>query len=118
MRSSMWMLLNSAVTRAIAFLAQLALAFLLTRSDFGVYAASMSVAALLTSFRGAGMGQWLIQGGSARFEERAGDAFWTSLVFNLLLGGLIMGLAAPAADFFGDARVQAVVLVSGARFRS
>ena len=116
MRSSLWMLMNSAITRLITFLAQIALSVLLTKSDFGIYAAAMSISAFLTNLRGAGMGQWLTQGGRERLEGRAGHAFWTSLAFNIGLGLLIVALAIPAATFFGDERVRLVLFISGASF--
>lgn len=116
MRSSIWMLVNSVLSRGITFFAQVALSIMLAKSDFGVYAAAMSISALLTNLRGAGMGQWLTQGGQTQFESRAGHAFWTSLLFNAGLGLLMIGIATPAAAFFGDDRIGVILRISGASF--
>lgn len=116
MRSSLWMMLNSAIIRLISFATQIALSFALAKSDFGVYALSVSVAALLTNFRGGGMLQWLIQGGRDKFDERAGAAFWTSLLFNSLLGLTMAAVARPAGGFFGSDEVPLLLVVSGLSF--
>lgn len=116
MRSSMWMLANSAVIKAITFLTQIVLSTILAKEDFGVYAIALSVSALLTNLRGAGMSQWLTQGGCEHFAERAGHAFWTSTAFNTLLGVAIVAAAYPAGSFFDNATVPLVLLVTGAAF--
>lgn len=115
-RSSMWMLLNSAFIKLVTFLTQIVLSTILAKEDFGVYAIALSVSALLTNLRGAGMGQWLIQGGKENFSQRAGHAFWTSVAFNAFLGVVIVAIAYPAGSFFENSQVPLVLLISGASF--
>lgn len=110
------MFLNSGVVRGLSFLAQLVLASLLSKHDFGVYAAAMAVAAFLTAFRDGGMAQWLTQGGRSEFDRRAGDAFWTGVVFNTSLGIALAAMAVPASSFFGEDSIAAVILVAGVSF--
>lgn len=114
--SSLWLALNSAFTRALSLISQLVLAAILAKSDFGVYAAAVSISAFVTNLGDAGMGQWLTQGGARHFRERAGNAFWTAQAFNFVLGVLICGLAEPAGRLFGSNEIPALMLVTGASF--
>ncbi|GAB3915616.1 hypothetical protein GCM10011575_46960 [Microlunatus endophyticus] len=95
---------------------QLVLSLILSRSDFGIWAIALSASVLLTNFRGGGMLQWLIQGGTERYVVRAGPAFWTSLVFNVLLGTLIVAIALPVSKFYGEPQVFEIMIISGASF--
>lgn len=115
-RSSMWMLFNSAASRALTLATQIILALILSQSDFGVWAIALSVSVMLTNFRGGGMLQWLMQGGQEKYAARAGDAFWSSLAFNCLLGLLIVALASPAGKFYGNSDVFVLLLISGCSF--
>lgn len=112
----MWMLANSLIIRAVTMASQVVLSILLSKSDFGIWAIALSVSALVTNFRGGGILQWLIQGGEAKYEERAGIGFWTSLCFNTLLGAALCVIAFPAAGFFGDSHVTPILLISGLAF--
>lgn len=92
-------------------MSQLALAAILTQEDFGVYAAAVSVSALMTNFRNGGMAQWLIQGGRAHLDERRGDAFWAGLIFNCLVSLALILSAAPMATLFGTSDLESLILV-------
>lgn len=115
-RSSLWMLLNTGAVRLTTFATQIALTAILAKSDFGVYALAVSISALATNFRGGGMLQWMQQGGREHLKERSAPTFWISLVFNIILGLLIVALAIPAADFFGQPQVAEIMTFSGASF--
>lgn len=108
-RGTIWMVGASGAAKTMGFACQLALAWFLSRRDFGVYAIAISLAVLLSIFRDGGIPIVLEQKGR-RFDRFAGSAFWMMLSINAATGLLIAGIAAPAARFYGLPELKHVIL--------
>lgn len=108
-----WMVgLRLSIT-ALGIVSTMALARLLAPADFGLVALATSMIAaleILTSFR---LDVVLIQNRSATRADY--DSAWTlNLVFSAALGLLVCLAATPAAQFFREPRLSAVMFVLGA----
>lgn len=111
---SMWLIGATGVAKALGFGCQLALAWFLTKEEFGVYAIAVSLSVLLSVMRDGGLPMILEQKGS-RFNLFAGPVFWMMLAINSTTGLLIGLVAVPAAHFYAIpelARVIALFAIS------
>jgi O-antigen/teichoic acid export membrane protein len=112
-RGMSWMLVATVVCKAVTFVAQVVLGWLLTKGDFGVYAIAISLASLMGVVRDAGLPEWLIARGPRGSAELEGPSFWLALTFNTAIAGLI-ALASPlAARLYDDPRIMPLLLVAG-----
>lgn len=109
-RGSLWMLLNTAITRGASFLAQIALGWLLSKHDFGVYALAMSVSMLAAVLRDGGVKQLLVQR-QGDYHRLIGPVFWMAFAFNTLTGIIIAGLAPLLAVAYHESQVAWLMLV-------
>ncbi len=94
-----WMLLQTAVAKSMAFVAQLVLGWILAKDDYALYALAISVSALIGAMRNGGLQKILIQRGS-EFEHWAGAVLQISLAFNLLCAVVLLVAAPVAAAFY------------------
>ena len=103
------------VLRAIGLVSVFILARLLTPADFGVVGLAMTAVALVETFSYLGMKQALLR--MEKLERDYYDTAWTiQLVMFCLLGLLLFAIAGPAAAFFQEPRVEAVVYALSLRF--
>lgn len=95
---------------AASFVAVPFLARMLTPTDFGLVALAMSMVVFFTYIGDAGLGRSLVR-------TRADDALtwssahWAVVLLTIGLGLLILALAWPAASFFGEPRLAAIMAV-------
>lgn len=94
--------------KASGFICQLALAWFLTKEDYGVYAIAISLSVFLSVLRDGGLPQVLEQKGK-RFDLFAGPAFWMMLTMNCATALLVSVIAQPAAKFYGIPELTAVM---------
>jgi len=106
--SSVWMIGASGASKFLGFACQLALAWFLTKRDFGVYAIAISLAVILTILRDGGLPMVLEQKGRA-FTEFAGPALWLMLLINGATGLVIFLVAEPAASYYGIPELRDVI---------
>jgi PST family polysaccharide transporter len=111
-----WGVANVALIRAVTFVAQIVLAIMLSPTDFGIYAVAMAVATLALTLRGAGVTQWQIEGGARQHKERAVDAFWLALVWNVALGLTVAAASQPLGRLFGEHSVGVLIAIIGLSF--
>lgn len=103
-----WMLAFRLGDRAIGLVSMVVLARLLTPGDFGLAALAMSLLVVLELFGDLGLDLELIRNQEARRQHY--DTAWTlELLKGLVSAGLLATLAAPAAAFFKDPRVEPIV---------
>ena len=107
-RGSAWMICASGVSKFLGFACQLALAWFLTKHDFGVYAIAISLSVVLTILRDGGLPMVLEQKGKA-FAEFAGPALWLMFLINGATGLVIFLMAEPAARYYGIAELEDVI---------
>lgn len=103
-----WMLAFRLGDRAIGLVSMVVLARLLTPRDFGLVALATSLLAVLELFGDLGLDLELIRNQKAGRQHY--DTAWTlELLKGIAAAGLLAGLAAPAAAFFKDPRVEPIV---------
>lgn len=104
------MILNTGVTRAASLLAQVVLGWILSKTDFGLYAVAISASTLAAVFKDGGVRQILIQR-QRDYDMLVGPTFWMAGAFNAATGAVIALLAWPLAWAYGDARLVPMMLV-------
>lgn len=102
------MLIASAAGKGLGLASQLALAWLLTRKEFGIYAIAISLAVLLSVIRDGGLPMVLVHK-SRRFDVLAGPIFWMMLAINIATGVAIAAVAMPAARVYHEPELAAVI---------
>lgn len=108
-----WLILFRLLDRSIGFISTMLLARLLVPADFGLVAMAMSVLAFVVLLSAFSFDLALIQNANA--ERRHYDTAWTFNVgAGLLQGAVLMLLAQPAAQFYGEPRMQAIMVAVGA----
>lgn len=107
---SAWMLLFRLVVRGIGFVSTIILARLLLPADFGLVAMATALIAVIELLRSFSFDMALIQNQAA--DRRHYD---TAFTLGVLTGGIIalalVALAEPAARFYSDPRLAAVINV-------
>ena len=68
-----WMMLGSLFSRIASLVAQLGLAKLLAKDDFGLYATAIGVAGFVTAFRDSGVSMYLIRHGLRDYAKLAAE---------------------------------------------
>ena len=108
-----WMLTLRVCDRLIGLVSVAVLARLLVPADFGVVALAQSLIALIALFGAFGLETALIQNRNA--ERKHYDTVWTfNVLFAAFMAAALALSARPTADFYGDARLVAVVLILAA----
>ena len=103
-----WMVALRWLDRLVGVVSLAVLARLLLPADFGVVGYAMLVIGLLEICAGLSTDAALIQDQQATRADY--DAAWTlNLVKGVVLGLLVLALAAPAARYFGEPRLQPVM---------
>lgn len=103
------------VLRAIGLVSVFILARLLTPSDFGIVGLAMTAVALVETFSYLGMKQALLR--MDRLERDYYDTAWTiQIVMFAMLALVLFAIAAPAAAFFAEPRVEPVIYALSLRF--
>lgn len=104
-----WMVLAKFVERGLGVISTLVLARLLVPADFGLVAVATAVISVLELLTGFGFDLALIR--DQRATRGHYDTAWTlNVAIGLLIGGAMLLLAHPAAVFFDDGRLTAIML--------
>ncbi len=99
--------------RGIGVVSTMILARLLLPADFGLVALATMLVAAVEIMAEFNFDLWLIRHADA--ERRHYDTVWTlSVLRGLVMGGIIIALAGPAASFFDDPRLYTIILVLSA----
>lgn len=104
-----WMVAWRMATRLLGLVSTLILVRLLVPEDFGLIALAASFATALNVALTLGVEEQIIR---ARAPDRAmyDTGFTLNLLRGVLVGALVWAAAAPAADFFDEARLEPVLL--------
>ena len=109
-RGAAWMVVLRSADRILGFVSMLVLARLLVPEDFGLVALGMAVVGSLSAFSEFGFDLALIQNQSA--ERKHYDTAWTlGLLRGVLIAGILLLAAEPAASAMGDARLAELIRV-------
>lgn len=93
-RGFSWMSVSLVVGRAILFVAQVVLGWILTQEDFGVFAIVAAVIAFAKVFHSGGVPLVLVQRGNDEYERLQGAAFWMGMCFSVG-AAIVLAAAAP-----------------------
>jgi O-antigen/teichoic acid export membrane protein len=110
---SVWVIGATGAAKALGFACQLALAWFLTKEDYGVYAIAISLSVFLSVLRDGGLPMVLERKGS-QFELYAGPVFWMMLAMNAATGLLIALIAGPAARLYHIPELASVITLFAA----
>jgi O-antigen/teichoic acid export membrane protein len=110
LKGSAWMIGASGAAKLVGFACQIAVAWFLSKREFGVYAIAVSLSVVMSVLRDGGLPMVLQQKGPG-FDQFAGPAFWMMMAINGVTGLLIAAVAAPAARFYGIPELQGVILL-------
>lgn len=91
---------GTVISKCASFSAQLALGWMLSTEDFGIYAIAIAWSTIVLSLRNGGTQRALIQQG-LKAGDVAGLYFKVALIFNIL-GGLTLAAIAPVLAHFYD----------------
>jgi O-antigen/teichoic acid export membrane protein len=109
-RGAAWMIAARLTDRMVGFVSTLILARLLTPTDFGLVAMAMAVIGLIELASAFGFEVQLLR--MAQPTRAQYDTVWTlNAMFGLGCGALTAIAAQPAASFYGDDRLVAIMLV-------
>jgi O-antigen/teichoic acid export membrane protein len=98
------------VTLLASLGAQIALGWLLSEDDFGVYAIAIGFSTFLLVFQDAGVRLWLLRLGHDRFRDTVGDAFWLTVGFSVLVAALLAAASPAIAAIYGEPELVMVIL--------
>ena len=105
-----WCLSTFVAAKSANFLSQLALGWLLSKTDYAVYAMAISVQSLVAAFHDGGANRLLVQQGH-RFESLAHVVFVFSLGFNALATMLLLIAAPFVAAYYQSPSVSPVLQI-------
>jgi lipopolysaccharide exporter len=104
-----WMVLARAGDRALGLVSIAILARLLVPADFGLVAMATSITAIIELLAMFGFDAALIQNPAAGRDHY--DTAWTlNVIFAVVIAAAQVAIAAPAAWFYGEPRLQAVIV--------
>jgi O-antigen/teichoic acid export membrane protein len=105
---SVWMIGATGAAKALGFACQLALAWFLTKKEYGIYAIAISLSVFLSILRDGGLPMVLEQKGR-HFDLFAGPVFWMMLAINAGTAILIFLIAQPAAQLYHIPELSGVI---------
>lgn len=109
-RSAAWMFAMRIVIRVLGIISTIVLARLLIPEDFGLVALAITVVAVIEILGEFSFDLTLIQDQTATRDKY--DTVWTMGLLRGFLAALLIALsAAPASDFFQEARLENVILI-------
>jgi len=110
-RSGVWMTALNISRRVLELVALLVLARLLTPDDFGLLGIALLTLTGLDRFSQLGFTSALIQRSEDNVDRYLNTAWTLQIARGLLLGGLTVALAGPAARFFAEPAVEPILMV-------
>lgn len=112
-KGASWLILFRLTDRSIGFVSTLILARLLVPADFGLIAMAMSILAFVGMLSAFSFDAALVQNANAKRHHY--DTAWTlNVLFGFLNALLLLALALPAAQFYGEPRVAGVMVALAA----
>lgn len=107
-RGAAWMVLFKLLDRGLGFISTLILAHLLVPADFGLVAMATSLIALLELITYFGLDTALLR--QKETTDAHFNAVWTlNILCGCTIAGLMVALSVPAAHFYREPRVTAVI---------
>ncbi len=108
-----WSIGAAGAAKVLGFLCQFALAWFISKREFGIYAIAISLSVVLSVLRDGGLPMVLIEKGR-RFNLFAGPVFWMMMAINTATALAIVAIAIPAARFYEEPELAAVIALFAA----
>jgi O-antigen/teichoic acid export membrane protein len=109
-RGVMWVAAQAAATRGVMLVQQLALAWLLAKSDFGLIGLTYTVTTFVTLLANPGVDTVLVKR-LHRFQRWATPAFWLGLSVGAVASVVMLVLAPIAAWVYGNSELTGLIAV-------
>ena len=107
-KGAAWMVAFKVVDKSVGLVSTIVLARMLAPEDFGLVAMSMILLAALNLLISFGFEVQLIQNRDAGRDQF--DTAWTfTVIFSVVCGLVLVGLAIPAAQFYREPRLEAII---------
>lgn len=97
-----WLLGSSVATQFFSLLAQVVLGWLLSKSDFGLYALAIGVTACVQVFRDGGVSLWLARQEREEFARNVNQGFWLCLLSSVGVALSMVSIAPVAGSVYGE----------------
>lgn len=109
-KGATWMVAFKLMERTLGVISTMILARILVPEDYGLIALATSLIAILELFGAFGFDMALIQNQNA--ERKHYDTAWTIyVIYGALVAALLMFLAVPVSNFYGDPRLIYIIRV-------
>jgi len=109
---TLWMMVSAVAGKGLGLLAQLILAALLTKDEFGVYAIALSLMTAATVLRDGGIRQLLVQR-SGEYDSLIGPITWMALTFNVITALILVGMGPIAAIVYDRTDLMYILAIMG-----
>lgn len=110
LKGSFWMIVNTILTRIGSFIAQIFLAWWLTKYDFGLSGVAIALSGIASVLRDGGVRQILLKDHHDH-DRLLGPCFWMAMAFNIALAVVLTCIAWPAATLYNDKLLIPMLLV-------
>lgn len=101
--------------KSFSLLSQLALGWILSESDFGLYALAISIASLANTLQDGGIRQFLVQK-HQKFTDYIKASLFYSFTIRLISAAALVSVAPFAADFFAEDGIKPILWILAASF--
>lgn len=110
-----WMAISQVISQVARFGFMIALARLLTPNDFGLWGMALVFTGFAALLGDVGLGAALIQRDKVE-EKHLNTAFWVNVGMGLLLTLLMMALALPLSNVYGNDKLVPILVVASVEF--
>jgi hypothetical protein len=95
-----WIVVSTILSKLFTSVAQVALGWLLTREEFGMYAQATAAFGILSLLRDGGASTILIQRGARDYAQVSGALFWMAMVFSTASAVGLAAIARPLSVYW------------------
>jgi O-antigen/teichoic acid export membrane protein len=110
-RGGMWLVGASTVSNIASLIAQIALGWVLSERDFGIYALAIGTASVVMFLQDGGTRLWLARTNPNEFEANMGSAFWLAMLCSIGVAGALSAGAPLIANAYDEPAVLPLLLV-------
>lgn len=107
-RSLVFSFIDRYASLAIGIVSSMIIARLLTPGEVGIFSVAMVLISLVSTVRDMGAGQYLLQVKDLT-RDRIRAVWAIQLGLGILLAAVVLGLSSPAASFYNEPRVEAIM---------
>ncbi len=110
LKGSVWMIFNTIATRIGSFVAQIFLAWWLTRHDFGLSGVAIGLSGFASFLRDGGVRQIILKHHDEH-DTLLGPCFWMAAAFNVAMALALTAVAWPAAALYNEPSLALMLVI-------